>query len=183
MKPEIITTKNDQDLSIQINRPQGFQQLVTLYPMPFDITNDTILEITKSWGNVKHQEFGKYKKCPLIHNPYLHLYIEEFKRKNVPDTIFFSSRFITVNIDGEPPKYRCNYCKATSHSSLECPKKLEPNTKQTSRKPTQPKTNTTYANAASSTPKTNPSTFLHPSTILKLKKKTLKITTIIIFPR
>ena len=50
-EPEIITTKDDQDLSIQINRPQGFRQLVTLYPMPFEITNDVILEITKSWGN------------------------------------------------------------------------------------------------------------------------------------
>ena len=111
--------------------------------MPFDITNVTLLEITKSWGNVKHQEFGKHKKYPLIHNPYLHLYIKEFKRKNVPDTILFRSRFITVNIDGEPPKDRCNYCKATSYSILDCPKKLEPNSKQTSQKPTQPKTNTT----------------------------------------
>ena len=90
VEPKIITTKDDQgDLSIQINRPQGFRQLVTLYPMPFDITNDVILEVTKSWGNCKHQEFGKHKKCPLIHNPYLHLYIESFKRKNVLDSILF----------------------------------------------------------------------------------------------
>ena len=175
-EPEIITTKDELDISIQINRPQGFRQLVTLFPMPFDITNDAIQEITKTWGKLKHQEFGKHKKCPLIHNPYLHLYIEDFKRKNVPDTITFRNRYIIVNIDGEPPKERCNYCKATTHSIEECPKKMEPNLKQPFLKPSQPKANTTYAEATSSTPKTNAPNLLHPSTMIKLKKKTLKKT-------
>ena len=111
--------------------------------MPFDITNDAILKVTKTWEKVKHQEFGKHKKCALMHNPYLHLYIEEFKRKNVPDTIIFRNRFIIVNIDGESPKERCNYCKATSHCIQDCPKKMEPNLKQPFHKPSQPKANTT----------------------------------------
>ena len=93
--------------------------------MPFDISNETIKEITSSWGNCKHFEFGKCKKCPLIHNPYLQLYIEKFKRKNMLDSIIFRNRFISVNIDGEAPKNRCNYCKETSHEIENCPKKKE----------------------------------------------------------
>ena len=48
---------------------------MTLYPMPFDVNAEVLKAITKDWGNLKHFEFGKHKKCPLIHNPYLHLYI------------------------------------------------------------------------------------------------------------
>ena len=63
-EPEIITIKDDQDLSIQINRPQGFRQLVTLYPMPFEITNDVILEITKSWGNCYMKSLANIRNAP-----------------------------------------------------------------------------------------------------------------------
>ena len=106
----------------------------------------------------------------------IYLYIEEFKRKNMPDNIIFRNRFIIVNIDGKSPKKRCNYCKATSHCIQDCPKKMETNLKQPFHKPFQPKANTTYAKATSSTPKTNAPTLLHPHTMLKLKKKTLKKT-------
>ena len=41
-----ITSKNNIDFSIQINRPLGYKQLVTLYPMPFDINLDHLRTIT-----------------------------------------------------------------------------------------------------------------------------------------
>ena len=44
-EPEIISTKDNIDFSIQINPPQDFRQLITLYPMPFDISNENIQEI------------------------------------------------------------------------------------------------------------------------------------------
>ena len=124
---ETITTRENVEFSIQVNRPLGFRQIVTLYPMPFDISNETIQGITSSWVSCKHFDFGKHKKCPLIQNPYLHLYIENFKRKNIPDSIIFKNRFILFNIDGEAPKNRCNYCKETSHEIENCPKKKENN--------------------------------------------------------
>ena len=50
--------------------------------------------MANNWGNVKHYEFGKHKKCPVIHNPYLHLFIENFKRNNAPDALIFRNRLI-----------------------------------------------------------------------------------------
>ena len=38
--PQQITIKDEVDCTIQINRPLGFRQLVTLYPMPFDINTE-----------------------------------------------------------------------------------------------------------------------------------------------
>ena len=47
---------------MQVNQPQGFEQLVTLYAMPFDISNENIQKIANNWGSVKHYEFGKRRK-------------------------------------------------------------------------------------------------------------------------
>ena len=121
-KLEIISTKNNIDFSTQVNLPQGFRQLVTLYPMPFDISNENIQEIAINWGSVKHYKFGKHKKCPITHNPYLHILIENIKRKNVSDALIFRNRFISVGVDGEPQKERYNYCKATFQEIENCPK-------------------------------------------------------------
>ena len=98
--------------------------------MPFDINIETFKEITRNWENLKHHEFGKHKKCLLIHKPYLHLYIENFKRKSTLDSINFKGRFISVNIDDETPKLRCSYCKEMTHQLEDCPKKLLTITKQ-----------------------------------------------------
>ena len=95
--------------------------------MPFDISTETIKKISKSWGTLKHFEFGKHKKCLMIHNPYLHLFIENFKRKEVPDSITFRNRFIAVNIEGKAPKERCKYCKKTNHHIEECLKNWKTN--------------------------------------------------------
>ena len=86
---------------------------------------------------MKHYEFGKHKKCPIIHNPYFHLFIENFKRKDVPDALIFRNRCISVSADGEPQKERSNYCKATSHEIENCPKKLENKQKQSSQASTE----------------------------------------------
>ena len=39
---------------------------------------------------------------PMIHNPYLHIYLENFNRKEVPDQLIFRNRFLAINTDGEP---------------------------------------------------------------------------------
>ena len=69
-----------------------------------------------------------------------------------------------------PPKKDATTVKQLHTASKTAPKKMETNLKQPFHKPSQPKANTTYAKATSSTPKTNAPTILHPSTMLKLKK-------------
>ena len=62
--PQKVTFKNDIECSIQINRPLGYRQLITLYPMPFDINLEHLKTITNKWGIIKHFELGKHKKFP-----------------------------------------------------------------------------------------------------------------------
>ena len=83
-EPQYITTKDNINFSIQANWPLGYRQ-VTLYPMPFDINLEQLKTITKIWGIIKHFEFEKHKKYSIIHNPYLHIYLENFNHKEVPD--------------------------------------------------------------------------------------------------
>ena len=112
----------------------------------------------------------------MPHNPYLHLFIENFKRKNVPETLIFRNRFVSVSVDGEPQKERCNYCKATSDKIENCLKKLESKQKQSSQTSIEPSTNKpTYTKTNSSSPKTNQPTFIHSLIKLKVSKKTTKI--------
>ena len=59
--PQQITIKDEINCSIQINRPLGYRQLITLYPMPFDINFDQLKAITTKWGNLKNFEFGRHK--------------------------------------------------------------------------------------------------------------------------
>ena len=175
--PQEISTSDGLDLTIQVNRPPGYRQLVTLYPMPFDINIQNIQLITKNWGTLKSFEFGKHKKCPLIRNPYLHLFFENFNRKSIPDSLNFRNRFVSINIDGEAPKPRCNYCKDTDHLIENCPHKAQQNhqtnDKNIPKNPTKP----TYAKAITSTPKTNDTPFFHPLTKLKLTQKNLQKST------
>ena len=61
----------------------------------------------------------------MIHNPYLYIYIKNFNRKEVPDQLIFRNRFVAININGDPAKPRCNYCKRTDHLIEECPLKSQ----------------------------------------------------------
>ena len=135
---------------------------------------ENLKQITKNWVNLTSFEFGKHKKCPLIRNPYLHLYLENFNRKTIPDSISFRNRYISINIDGKPPKPRCNYCKDTNYQIEECPNKAPQNNQVNDniilKNPILLKQ--TYAKTVTSTPKTNETAFLHPLTKFKLTKKT-----------
>ena len=45
-EPQEITNNDNIDFTIQVIRPLGYRQLITLYPMPFDINTETRKEIT-----------------------------------------------------------------------------------------------------------------------------------------
>ena len=146
--------------------------------MPFDITSETLKEITQTWGDFKSYEFGRHKKCPLICNPYLHIYLANFKRREIPDSINFRHRYIAVNVDGKNPKERCNYCKATNHQIVECPKKTSLNKQTTENKIPNHiiQHKPTYAKTITSTPENTQPQHLHPMTNLKLSKKNIEKT-------
>ena len=103
-----------------------------------------------------------------MHNQYLHIYLENFNRKEIPDQITFRNRFVAINIDGEPSIIRCNYCKNTNHQIEDCPMKILTKENQIPNNPTQPKQS--YAQSVTSTPKTVQPPFLHPMTKMKITK-------------
>ena len=48
-QPQEITNNDNMDFTIQLNRPPGYRQLITLYPMPFDINTEILKEVTRNW--------------------------------------------------------------------------------------------------------------------------------------
>ena len=49
-EPQEVTSNDNIDFTIQVNRPPGYRQFITLYPMPFDVDAEILKAITKNWG-------------------------------------------------------------------------------------------------------------------------------------
>ena len=108
-------------LTITATFPPRPLQMVTLYPMPFAVTQAMLDNITRGWGTLERYNFGRHKRFPAFHNAYLHLYFKNPQRHNIPDTIRVNNRFVTVMVQGEEHLHRCGYCKSRDHSTPTCP--------------------------------------------------------------
>ena len=107
-------------ITVIAQRKQAIHQMITMYPMSHKVTKMQLLELTKTWGTLKSFDFGKHKRCPLLNNAYLHLFLEDPKLENIPSTIQINNRNIEINIQGQLKQPRCAYCKSTEHTIDEC---------------------------------------------------------------
>ena len=121
--PQVITNKVGENFHVQLNRPQKQQKMVTLFPMSHNIQPHQIDLITKEWGKVSNFRFGRHKRCPLLLNNYLHIYLTDFQKEKIPDTIKINNKSITVMVQGEENILRCIYCKEKNHQIENCPYK------------------------------------------------------------
>ena len=120
-KPKPIITKTGVKIFLTTKKPEPPARRVTLYPMPFNVNDEIIHEICKTWGKIRNYEFGRHKICPQIRNPYLHIFILNPLTHNIPSKITVNERSITVTIEGQEQQPRCIYCKATTHLISNCP--------------------------------------------------------------
>ena len=107
-------------ISITAWRSRWASKIVTLYPIPFDISTSLIQEITKNWGKLEAFNFGRHKKFSFLRNPYLHLRFTDLQTDYIPETIKINDRYITVILPGEENINRCNYCKSKNHCIEQC---------------------------------------------------------------
>lgn len=119
--PQNLKTSAGFSIVIQTSLPQKPLKLVTLFPVPFNITDDQISELTKTWGELVKHDFGRHKRFPTFRNSYLHIHFKSTTPANIPDTIQINDKYITVMIQGEEKIPRCGYCKAKSHTTNDCP--------------------------------------------------------------
>ena len=111
-------------------------------------------------------------------NPQPHLYIENLKKSIISDAINFRNRYISVTIDREKPKQRCESCKETNHKIEQCNKRILNKT----RKQTQPiNDKDSYASKVISSIKPR-EIIQHSSIILKIKKKAIEKNNLNFFP-
>ena len=129
--PQECINKNGEKFNIQLNRPNKSQQMVTLYPMTHNIQPNQIQQMTKSWGKLESYRFGRHRRCPLLLNNYLHIFLTDFKKEMVPDLIKINNRSVTIQIQGEELYERCAYCKERNHIIENCPHKPKPRTEST----------------------------------------------------
>ena len=116
-----ILTKTGIKIYLTTKKPDPPARRITLYPMPFNVSDELIQEICKEWGKIRNYEFGRHKICPQIRNPYLHIFITDPIMHNIPSIISVNERSISVNIEGQEKKARCIYCKSTTHLIESCP--------------------------------------------------------------
>ena len=118
--PSLMTSLDGTQFQVETNTPPKPLQMVTLYPMPFNTTAEQLQQITANWGKLVRFNFGRHKRLPTIRNPYLHLYLTNPNRTNIPDTIKVNNRFVTVTVQGEESVPRCTYCKSRDHLIDNC---------------------------------------------------------------
>ena len=108
--------------SIQISfaKPKPPPVTVTLWPISHEVTSEILKVLVESnhWGKLERFAYGRHKNFPQFHNAYLHLQINQFNPKNVPDNITNNNNTIMVLKPGDP---RCNFCKTKGHSVTACP--------------------------------------------------------------
>ena len=116
-----IITKTGIKIYLMTKKPEPPARRITLYPMPFNITDDLIKDICQDWGKIRNYEYGRHKICPQIRNPYLHIFIKDPLLHNIPSIITINEKSVTVTIEGQERKPRCIYCKSTTHLIEACP--------------------------------------------------------------
>ena len=112
-------------IKISFSKPKPPPVTVTLWPISHEITPEilkTLLE-NNNWGRLERFAFGRHKNFPQFHNAYLHLQIDQFNPKNVPDNITINNNTVMILKPGDSNIPRCNFCKTKGHSVTNCPRK------------------------------------------------------------
>lgn len=120
LTPQHLNTSTGFSIQLQASLPQKPLKMVTLFPVPFNVSDEQINQLTASWGQKVNHDFGRHKRFPAFRNSYLHIHFKTTIPENIPDTIKINEKFITVMIQGEEQIPRCGYCKMKNHSTDEC---------------------------------------------------------------
>ena len=120
-EPFSIATADGQHITLQTTLPPKPLQMITLHPMPFSVTHQHLLSLTRSWGVLEKSAFGRHKRYPAFRNSYLHLHFKNVNPASIPDTIRVNNKYVTVMIQGEEHIPRCGYCKQKFHVTSDCP--------------------------------------------------------------
>lgn len=93
--------------------------MVTLFPNSHNSQPHQIQLITKEWGNISNFRFGRHRRFPLLLNNYLHIYmyLTDFQKEKMPDTIKINNKSITVMVQSEENVLRCIYFKEKKPSN------------------------------------------------------------------
>ena len=69
-EPQEVSSNDNIDFTIQVNRPPGYRQLITLYPMPFDVNAEVLKAITKDWETLNILNSVNTRNTPLYIIPF-----------------------------------------------------------------------------------------------------------------
>ena len=137
--------------SIQISfaKPKPPPVTVILWPISHEVTPEILKVLVESnhWGKLERFAFGRHKNFPQFHNAYLHLQINQYNPKNVPDNITINNNTVMVLKPGDANVPRCNFCKTKGHFVTTCPHKNKQRQPRLSSRATP---NLTYSDAAKS---------------------------------
>ena len=119
-----IETPQKQQAKIYSQLPQQPDEIVTLYPCPFEMEDGHFKQIVtnNNWGTLKKITYGKIRNLGRIKNGYVNLHMIEPNYHNMDSQVKAFGHVIGVTKPYEAHLPLCNYCKTRGHSIQACPK-------------------------------------------------------------
>ena len=112
------------DVIITTTLPQQPNDIISLYPVPFEMNEDHFQQIVGNlyWGQLMHVTYGRNRNTPKIKNGFVNLHIKDTQFNMIDSQIKAFGHWIQVTKPNERHLPLCNYCKARGHAIGECPK-------------------------------------------------------------
>ena len=119
-----IETPQKQHAKIYSQLPQQPDEIVTLYPCPFEMEDSHFKQIVSNnnWGTLKKITYGKIRNLGRIKNGCVNLHMIEPNYHNMDSQVKAFGHVIGVTKPYEAHLLLCNYCKTRGHSIQACPK-------------------------------------------------------------
>ena len=92
-----VLTTNKKNIKIQSEPVKTQVKMITLYPLPFEITDTHVKQIiAKINGGHLNRWSGEDRRAPKINNSYLHIYINQLNQSILPSRIIAFEQTINV---------------------------------------------------------------------------------------
>ena len=114
-------TKNG--IKIKTEYPSQPDDLITLYPVPFEMTDQHLKALeSKGWGKITRIFFGKVRHYPQIKNGYVNIYIKEPNYMQIENKVNVFGHWMSVTTPYNRHLPMCRFCKVRGHEVENCPR-------------------------------------------------------------
>ena len=110
-------------VTIQSEIPQQPSDMITLYLVPFEMTETHLSTLEKrGWGKIEKINFGKLKHYQNIKNGYVNIFIKDPNYLAIQNQVNIMGHWLSVTTPYNRHLPMCQFCKIRGHGIETCPK-------------------------------------------------------------